>query len=409
MYFLELIAIGLSQLRANALRSILTILGIMIGVGAVIGVVSIGEGLRHNVVGQFSRVGGAKLIWVYPPRDHVLKGGRWVRRAWREYLTEEDLKAMLSDVKGSEAAFPQVSWTTQARHKKATTTGRVMGTLPGYDHAMDWELDRGRFISDWDVKAWSRVCVIGTTVAEELFGSKEPIGQEIKLKNDRYTVVGVMASRRIFNDDWGNHIVVPVTALQKRVTGNDRYQMIFVYTRQTADVSKVTEEIKGLLRRLHRHGSEFRVRTGEDALKQVDKVTTIMKLVAGGVAGISLLVGGIGIMNIMLVSVTERTREIGIRKALGAKRRHILSQFIIESVVLSSFGGFLGIMCGLGIGIGISAIIQKYSEADVFTSVVSFSAMGVAVLFSAAIGIFFGVYPAARAARLDPVVALHYE
>ena len=408
MNFLELISIGLSQLRANALRSFLTILGIMIGVGAVIGVVSIGEGLRHNVVSQFSQVGGAQLIWVIPPRTSVRKGGRWVPRAWREYLTKADLEAIVAEVPSVESVFPRVSWGTQVRYKKADTPGLVVGTLPGYHSAMDWELDRGRFISDWDVKSWSRVCVIGDKVREELFGKAEAVGQEIKLGQERYTVVGAMKPRQRFTEDWDQYIVVPVTTIQKRVTGNDRYQLLYVYVKSAATVKQVTEGLRTVFRRLHRHGDEFQIQSAEDFLKQVGTVTTIMKMVAGGIAGISLLVGGIGIMNIMLVSVTERTREIGVRKALGAKRRHILTQFIVESVVLSSFGGLLGILCGLGLGLGISSIIEHYTKAD-FPSVVSFDAIGLAIVFSAGIGIFFGVYPAARAARLDPVDALRYE
>ena len=408
MNFLELISIGLSQLRANALRSFLTILGIMIGVGAVIGVVSIGEGLRHNVVSQFSQVGGAQLIWVIPPRSSVRKGGRWVRRSWQEYLTSADVEALTEEVPSIEAVFPRVSWNTQVRYRKAASDGMIVGTLPGYHNAMDWELDRGRFINNWDVKAWSRVCVIGDKVREELFGKAEAVGQEIKLGQERYTVVGAMKPRQRFTEDWDQYIVVPVTTVQKRVTGNDRYQFLYVYVKSAAGVKQVTEGIRTVLRRLHKHGDEFQIRSGEDVLRQVDTVTGVMKMVAGGVAGISLLVGGIGIMNIMLVSVTERTREIGIRKALGAKRRHILTQFIIESIVLSSFGGLLGILCGLGLGLGLAALIQRNTPMD-FPSVVSFDAMGLAILFSAGIGIFFGVYPAARAARLDPVDALRYE
>lgn len=408
MRILDLFLVGVSQLQANALRSLLTILGITIGVGAVIGVVSIGEGLRQNIVSQFSQVGGANLVIVQPPRTYEIKGGRRVPLSWREYLTERDLAMLEAEVNHIQAAYPLVGWNTQVRFQKASATGEIQGTLPGYHQAMDWELDRGRFISEWDVRAWRRVCVLGDKIASELFEKQNPLSREVKLNGERYTVVGVMKPRLLFGRDWGNQIVVPVTTLQNRVVGNDYYSILFVYVENVDHVKSVTRDIKKLLRRLHAHGDAFRVDTGESVLENVDRITLIMKLVAGGVAGISLMVGGIGIMNIMLVSVTERTREIGVRKAVGAKRLHILAQFIIESAVLSLFGGILGILCGLGFGFGISYLIEYYSEAE-FPSVVSWSAVALAVAISGGIGVFFGVYPAVRASGLDPVEALRYE
>lgn len=408
MNALDLFLIGLSQLHANALRSLLTILGVTIGVGAVIGVVSIGEGLRRNIVSQFSQVGGANLVIVQPPRTYEIKDGRRVPRSWREYLTARDLTAIEEEVDRIQAAFPLVGWNTQVRYQKASASGEVQGTLPGYHQAMDWDLDRGRFLSNWDVKTWRRVCVIGDKIAEELFAELNPVTREVKLNGERYTVIGVMKPRLLFGRDWGRQIVVPVTTLQKRVVGTDYYSVIFVYVENAVHVKSVTQNIEKVLKRLHAHGGAFRVSSGESVLENVDQVTLIMKLVAGGIAGISLLVGGIGIMNIMLVSVTERTREIGIRKAVGARRVHILIQFIIESAVLSLFGGLLGILCGLGFGFGISYLIEYYSEAE-FPSVVSWSAVMLAVAISGGIGVFFGVYPAARASALDPVEALRYE
>ena len=408
MNALDLFLIGLSQLQANALRSLLTILGITIGIGSVIGVVSIGEGLRRNVVSQFSQIGGANLVVVQPPRTYQIKNGRRVPRSWREYLTARDLTAIGAEVDRIRAALPLVGWNMRARYQKASATGEVQGTLPGYHQAMDWELARGRFLSHWDVKTWRRVCVIGDKIAEDLFGSLNPVGREVKLNGERYTVIGAMKPRSFFGRDWGNQIVVPVTTLQKRVVGNDYYSIIFVYVENAAHVKSVTRDIRKVLKRLHKRGDAFRVDTGERVLENVDNVTLIMKLVAGGIAGISLMVGGIGIMNIMLVSVTERTREIGIRKAIGAKRVHILIQFIIESAVLSLFGGLLGILCGLGFGLGISSLIEYYSESE-FPSVVSWNAVMLAVAISGGIGVFFGVYPAVRASALDPVEALRHE
>ncbi len=408
MNILDFIAVGLCQLRVNALRSLLTILGITIGVGSVLGVVSIGEGLRRSVVSQFVQVGGANLILVQPPGPWAIKDGRRVRRAWREILTKRDVEAITGESEGIEAAFPLVSWNTKVRYRKASTTGEIHGTLPGYHRAMDWALSKGRFLSHGDVKEWRRVCVIGDGIHSDLFGKQNAIGREIKLNGERYSVIGVMKPRTLFGRDWGQTIVVPLSTIQKRITGTDHYDVVFVYANDGADVRRVTQDIRKVLGRFHRHGEEFQIVTGESILARTERVILVLKLVAGGVAGISLLVGGIGIMNMMLVSVTERTREIGVRKALGAKQRHILLQFIVESTVLSLFGGLLGIACGLGFEFGISALIEHFSEAS-FPSAVSVGAIGLAILFSGAIGVFFGVYPAARASRLHPVEALRHE
>ncbi len=408
MNILELIAVALSQLHANALRSLLTILGITIGIGSVVGVVSIGEGLRYSVVSQFVQVSGANLILVQPPGPWAIKGGRRVRRAWRETLTVGDIEAITAGSDEIDAAFPLVSWNAQVHYQKASTTLKILGTLPGYHRMMDWALSKGRFLSNRDVREWRRVCVIGNKVDEELFGEQEAIGREIKLNGERYTVIGVMKPRTLFGEDWGKQIVVPVSTIQKRITGNDHYDVVFVYLNNGAEVHRVAQDIRMVLERFHRHGDEFLIVTGESILENLERIVLVLKLVAGGVAGISLLVGGIGIMNVMLFSVTERTREIGIRKALGAKRRHILLQFIVESAVLSLFGGLLGVVCGLGLGFGSSATIAHFSEAS-FSSVVSLSSIGLAILFSGGIGVFFGVYPAARASSLHPVEALRYD
>ena len=407
MKIIEFIALGLFQLQTNALRSLLTILGIMIGVGAVVGVVSIGEGLHRTVIAQFAQVGGANLIIVQPPLPWVIKDGRRMRRTWREYLTEKDLEAIKGATGKAEAAYPLVGWNARVRYHKASTTGEIQGTLPGYHHAMDWELDRGRFISNWDVREWRRVCVIGDKVATDLFGKLEALGREIKLNGERYAVIGVMKPRILFGQDWGYQIVVPVTTIQNRIVGKDHYDLLFVYAKDTADIGELTADIRRVLRRLHQHGDEFRIESGEAMLATIDRIILILEFVVGGIASISLLVGGIGIMNIMLVSVTERTREIGIRKAVGAKQRHILAQFLVESVILSLFGGILGILCGLAIGYGVSALIEHFSMMS-FPGVVSSGSIALSIFFSGGVGVFFGVYPAARASRLDPVEALRY-
>ena len=408
MHIWEPIAVGLAQLRANKLRSLLTILGILIGVGSVVGIVSIVEELRGSVVSEFDKVGGSSLIWVAPPRDWERKGGRWVRRSWVDRMKEQDIAAIQAECANVKSVLPFVGGSAQVRFRKAAADGQLRGTSPGYDEAMNWKLAQGRFISYRDIEDWRKVCVIGGKVKDDLFSKDDPIGREVKVNGMRYVVIGVMESKQMFGNDWGDQIILPITTMQKRMTGRDYYDWMFVYVDGPEHVRETVATIQRVVRRNHPHGAEFIIQSGESQLEDIERVITTLKLVAGGIAGISLLVGGIGIMNIMLVSVTERTREIGIRKAVGAKRGHILSQFIVESVVLSVFGGIVGIAFGISLGLGISKVIAQYTQIP-FPSVVSYSSVGLAIAFSAAIGIFFGVYPAVRAARLDPVDALRYE
>ena len=409
MVFYEPIAVGLTQLRANKLRSSLTLLGIMIGVGAVIGIVSLGEGLRITVAADFTREGGVTAIEVQPPRGWERKGGRWVQRPWQEHLTSRDLEAFREESDEIHAAVPDIQRGVQLRYGKTTVSTRIKGTNEAFHEGLHWPALMGRQLTAEDVKLARRVCLLGNKLWDDVFQKRNPIGEEIKLNGERYTVIGVLEERVRFGREQGEMVLVPYTTVQRRVVGNQRLQEIVVFAEGIEAVGRVTEAVRRALRRRHEHGDEFRVEAGQQELEQIDKVIGIMKMVAGGISGISLLVGGIGIMNIMLVSVTERTREIGIRKALGAKPGHILFQFLAEAIVLSLAGGLLGILLGSGFGFGMSQLIHKLQPNSPFYSIVSPASVIWAMAFASAVGVFFGVYPAYRASRLDPVEALRYE
>ena len=409
MVLYEPITVGLLQLRANKLRSLLTLLGIVVGVAAVIGIVSLGEGLRRTVMGEFARRGGATAVLVNPPIGWERKDGRWVQRAWQEHLTTADLQAFYEETDEIQAAVPGVWGPIQLRYRKATMDARYSGTSPAYHQAFSWPVDIGRPLSSEDVKRARKVCVIGRRILADLFQDRNSIGKEIKLNGERYTVVGVLEERVRFGREQGNEVLIPYTTAQKRLRGNRRLQGITLLVGDPGAVDRVSDAVRRVLRRRHEHGDEYRVEMSQNQIDQFNRVIRIMKLVAGGIAGISLLVGGIGIMNIMLVSVTERTREIGIRKALGAKQRHILFQFLAESVVLSLFGGLLGTVLGAGFGLGIAQLIKHFAPGSPFSSIVAGNSVLWAVAFATAVGVFFGIYPAARAARMDPVEALRHQ
>lgn len=408
MILFEPIIVAFHQLHANKMRSFLTMLGILIGVGSVMGITSIGEGLRRQIVSEFERVGGSKLIIVQPPRQWVRKDGRWVRRAWEEHLLVEDIQRISEECENVSSVIPLNAGNAQLKYQKANASGNFWGVNPEFSEAWGWSVGEGRFISNSDLTKRRKIAVIGAKIKEDLFGTKPAIGKEIKINNTRFEVVGVMEEKRMFYEDWGSRVFIPFTTVAKRMIGTDYLDVLFVYTKATAQASTAAEEIRKVLHRYKEHGEEFEIEMAESQIQEVNRIISIMKIVVGGIAFVSLLVGGIGIMNIMLVSVTERTREIGIRKAVGAKRRDILTQFLIESATLCLFGGILGVLFGLGLGFGLSALITNLA-GEPFPSVISIQATITALVFSAVWGIVFGVFPAWKAAKLHPVEALRYE
>ena len=408
MILLESILIALTQLWTNKLRSALTLLGMLIGVGSVVGIVSISEGLRRTVIDEFGKLGGANFIYVVP-RQWVLKDGRWVRVKHFDPMTLEDLDRVAEISDRIDIVLPILNSGAQVRYQKATYQSELNATIPPFTRAFNWDVEEGRFLLDRDLRERRAVCVLGQEVKKEVFGDLSPLGREVKLNGHRYTVIGVLKERDIFGNNEGNKVMVPVTTAQKRLFGNKYINGLFVYTKQPEDAPGVIPLIEKMLKKVHGKKSEYQIESGKGILEQVDQTIMIMKLVTGGIAGISLLVGGIGIMNIMLVSVTERTREIGIRKALGAKPATLLGQFVIEAIVLSLAGGLLGVGLGVGLGLGIAAVIKHYAEVPYYPSVVSLPSVLLSLGISVAIGLFFGIYPAGRAARLNPVDALGSE
>jgi putative ABC transport system permease protein len=407
MMIWESALIALAQLWAHKLRSLLALLGILIGVAAVVSIVSMSEGLRRMVLGEFGKVGGANFLFVQS-RQYVERDGRWVPVPGYVPMTMEDVDRITACSDRLSTVLPMVGSGAQVRYAKATYDGEVQGATPELARAYEWDVDHGRFLLDRDLTGLRRVCVLGRTVAEEVFGDVDPVGQEVKIGGQRFAVVGVMSERAIFGQDWGNQVLVPVTTVQRRLLGTDEIAGVLAHTRAPEDGPVVIPKILAALRRAHGRGPEYRVESGQGILEQIESTILIMKLVSGGIAGISLLVGGIGVMNIMLVSVAERTREIGIRKALGAKPGALLVQFVVEAIVLSLCGGLVGIGAGVGLGFGISQVIAHYADQP-FPSVVSMGSAFLALGLSSAVGLFFGIYPAARAARLDPVEALGRE
>jgi putative ABC transport system permease protein len=405
--------VALKSLASNKLRSALTILGIVIGVAAVIAMLSIGRGAEAAITAQIQSV-GTNLLFIRP--GSIRQAGVASASGTAATLTLDDAAALTS-APSVVGVAPEVSGRAQVVFLSQNANTRVIGVTPEYMGVRNFELADGEFVSQTNVTARSTVMVLGSAVADTLFGGAAgAVGQTIRLNGQPYRVIGVLASKG--GSGFGNQddqVLLPLTTAQTRLLGARRFgssTSINVINIQVADaglVGQAAEEIAAILRERHRvplGEEDFSVQSQEDILDAATQITDVLTLFLGGIAGISLVVGGIGIMNIMLVSVTERTREIGIRKAVGARRRDILYQFLVESAVLSLLGGFIGIALGWltsqlisGIQLG-NAAIEPVVQLDIVL---------LATLFSMGMGLFFGIYPATRAAALEPVVALRYE
>lgn len=415
MNITEGIIVGLSGLRKNKMRSLLTMLGIIIGISGVVGVVSIGSGAKTLVVGELERIGASNVVVVWR-RNRVRKDGRWQRIRSTDYLELDDAAAVEANCPSVVSVLPEIGGiSVRLKYKDKDKDSKADGTLPAYQIARRWKVAKGRFISQEDVDLTAKVCVIGTKVWEDLCDKKETVvGDEIRVNDMRFTIIGVMEEKgdNMATQGWDDRIIIPLTTVQKRlINSRNRIGSLFVQAKSFEAVERAEKEVMRVLAWRHKDAKKvFDTWTAKKEVKNVEKVSGIIKGLLGGVASIALVVGGIGIMNIMLVSVTERTWEIGLRKAVGAKRRDILLQFLIESAVLSVSGGIIGIIIGVFVGIGGAKLFSTFvAKGTNWPSAVSIQSIVIASSVSFIIGVVFGLYPANRAAKLMPTEALRHK
>ena len=407
MNLLAILKVAFRALGRNKLRTALTMLGIVIGVGAVIVLVSIGQGAQSMVLDQISSM-GSNMIFIMP--GNMSFGGASMGLGAASTLTDEDVFAMDREIPTIAAASPIVNASGQMVFGNQNWFVRIQGSNEKFPQIREWKIEQGEFFTDADVRSASRVVVLGKTVSDKLFPGIDPIGQTIRVRNLPFRVVGVLAAKgqSMVGQDQDDTAVMPYTTVQRKLLGQQipsiNQAMISSVSQQASGVTQT--QIAGLLRQRHKipqgQPDDFMVRNMTDAAQTFEQLTTIMTLLLGSIAAISLVVGGIGIMNIMLVSVTERTREIGIRMAVGARPNSVRLQFLMESVTLSLMGGLIGVIIGGGLAAIVSKVLGWPTLVSALSVLISFA-------FATVIGVFFGYYPAHKAAALDPIEALRYE
>jgi putative ABC transport system permease protein len=402
--------IAMRALRANKLRSILTMLGIIIGVGAVIAMIAVGAGAQARVADQIRSL-GSNLIIILP--GSVTSGGVRLGFGTRPSITQEDAAAIAREVPAVHSAAPSVRGGGQVVFGNTNWSTSIQGTTTSYEEARQWPVAAGRWFTQEELEGAAKVALVGQTVAANVWSGGDPVGQVVRVKEVPLTVVGVLdrKGQSSWGQDQDDVILIPITTANKRVLGPTHplptsVNAISVRVRDGEDMKAAEQQIKELLRARHRlqpwQDDDFWIRNLSEMLQAEEESSRILTMLLAAIASVSLLVGGIGIMNIMLVSVTERTREIGLRMAVGARARDILTQFLVEAVTLSLIGGALGVALGVGGSYAIAYLAQ-------WRTLISTQAILLAFAFAAAVGVFFGFYPARKAAGLNPIEALRYE
>ena len=402
--FVETLKLSLRTILRNALRSFLTVLGIVIGVAAVIAMVALGQGTTAQVTSSVAKLGSSLLM----VRASSGGPGPDVAGATPKSFNQRDVEALASQIPGVRVVAPAASTQMTAVYGNINHAMSVTGTDNRFFDARDWPVAEGRAFSDAELQAGAATCILGNTTKTTLFGSGDPLGATIRLKQVSCKVIGVLEAKGAsgFGTDQDDIVIMPLKTVQRRVIGNTDVPLIYVAVADGYTTTDVTTGIEELLRERRHIGTgerdDFSVFDMAQIASVLTGITGVLTGLLAAVAGVSLLVGGIGIMNIMLVSVTERTREIGIRLAVGAEAGQVLMQFLVEAVVLSLFGGLVGIL----VGFGLSAVAAQFLKVPL---VVDPKIVAIAFLFSAAVGVVFGYFPARRAARLDPIEALRHE
>ncbi len=397
--------IALRALGRNKMRSFLTMLGIIIGVGAVITMVAIGEGAKKRVQDQIASLGTNVLV-VLP--GTLTLGGARTGSGGVQTLVDSDSRAIMDEIPIVAAASPVVRGVQQVIAGDQNWSTSIQGIAPEFQEIRNWEVTQGRFISDTDVESTAKVALLGQTVVKNLFGDESPLDAIIRIKKIPFRVIGVLGAKGQtgFGTDQDDTVMVPYSTMAKRILGITYVQQIVVSAVSADQTQTAKDQITMLLRQRHRiqpgRDDDFNIRNLSDITEAATSSATVMAVLLGSIASVSLLVGGIGIMNIMLVSVTERTREIGIRMAVGARSRDIMLQFIVEAVVMAASGGIIGILLGIG-----SSTLLKYMVD--LPALIRPDIIVISFLVSGSVGVFFGFYPARKAAHLDPIEALRYE
>jgi putative ABC transport system permease protein len=409
-----ILRVAVRALAKNKMRAALTVLGIIIGIWAVILLVSISQSAGLMVRQEFKSLGVDLIIVI--PRPEKKEG---VRQATRSAvnLTAADAEAIGRDCSAVAASSAEVWSDGQLVVGNQNWNPRdICGVNASYLTVDKWEIAQGAFFTDRELRGASKVCVIGKTVADNLFPAKNPLGKLVRIKNIPFQIIGVLKAKGAFlGMDRDNVVFAPITTVQKRLSGSvfGNVHVILVSVRSPDRMEEALAEIKGLLRQRHhisgKEGDDFSLINHVKFISVLNTISLVMTLLLGSIASVSLVVGGVGIMNIMLVSVTERTREIGIRMAVGARPRDILRQFLLEAILLSTLGGVLGVLLGLGAAVGVTYALNVYLGGVRWPLTISITSIVVALGFAALVGMFFGYYPARKASRMDPIEALRYE